>query len=74
MTVTALPIEHCYWVVPGKVLAGEYPRDLNNAVSKLARLTDAGVTAFIDLTVDRELKTLCSSARGAGISPEVSHP
>ena len=56
MTVTARPIENCYWVVPGKVLAGEYPRDLNNAVSKLARLTGAGVTTFIDLTVDRELK------------------
>ena len=54
--MTERPIENCYWVVPGKVLAGEYPRDLNNAVSKLARLTGAGVTTFIDLTDDRELK------------------
>ena len=46
------PIEHCYWVVPGKLLAGEYPRSLNEESSreKLRRLTDAGVSAFIDLT------------------------
>ena len=46
------PIEMCYWVVPGKLLAGEYPRNLDEASSreKLARLTDADVSAFIDLT------------------------
>ena len=46
------PIDHCYWVVPGKLLAGEYPRTPYEESSreKLARLTDAGVTAFIDLT------------------------
>ena len=46
------PIEMCYWVVPGKLLAGEYPRTPDEATSreKLARLTDAGVSVFIDLT------------------------
>lgn len=46
------PIDHCYWVVPGKLLAGDYPRTPDEASSreKLAQLTDAGVTAFIDLT------------------------
>ena len=46
------PIDHCYWVVPGKLLAGEYPCTPYEESSreKLARLTDAGVTAFIDLT------------------------
>ena len=46
------PIEHCYWVIPGQLLAGEYPRTLDEASSreKLARLTDSGVSAFIDLT------------------------
>lgn len=46
------PIENCYWVVPGQLLAGEYPRNLDEASSrvKLAQLTDAGVAAFIDLT------------------------
>lgn len=52
------PIENCYWVIPGQLLAGEYPRNLDEASSpaKLARLTDAGVTAFIDLTEASELK------------------
>ena len=47
-----LPIEMCYWVVPEKLLAGEYPRNVDEESSreKLAMLTDAGVSAFIDLT------------------------
>ena len=51
------PIENCYWVVPGKLLAGEYPRNQDDASSpeKIARLTDAGVSVFIDLTEQGEL-------------------
>ncbi len=46
------PIDHCYWVWPGKLLAGEYPGHWveGKAKEKLAQLTDAGVSAFIDLT------------------------
>lgn len=52
------PIEHCYWVVPGKFLAGEYPRNLDDESSpaKLAALADAGIAAFIDLTEEGELR------------------
>lgn len=42
----------CYWVVPGKLLAGEYPcspRD-PEALSKLNALLDAGIRSFLDLT------------------------
>ena len=51
------PIDNCYWVVPGKLLAGEYPRNCDDATSpqKVAHLTDAGVSAFIDLTEAGEL-------------------
>ncbi|MBV5319005.1 MAG: dual specificity protein phosphatase family protein [Desulfobulbaceae bacterium] len=51
------PIKHCYWVAPGKLLAGEYPRNIDEASSpqKLKALIQAGVTAFIDLTEDHEL-------------------
>ena len=51
-----LPIPHCYWVIPGKLLAGDYPRTLDEDSSraKLKQLTDAGVTAFIDLTEPNE--------------------
>ena len=46
------PIENCYWVVPGKFLAGEYPRNLDNdsSVEKMAALREGGVVSFIDLT------------------------
>ena len=46
------PIEMCYWVIPGRLLAGEYPRTPHEESSKekLAALIDAGVSAFIDLT------------------------
>lgn len=50
------PIEHCYWVVPGKLLAGEYPgaKEAEEAREKVAKLTDAGIAAFIDLTEENE--------------------
>ena len=56
--MTSKPIENCYWVIPGKLLAGEYPRNYDHESSpeKVAALTDAGVSAFIDLTVEGELR------------------
>ncbi len=46
------PIKHCYWVVPGKLLAGEYPRNMDDESSqdKIDALLGSGITAFIDLT------------------------
>ena len=50
------PIEHCYWVAPGRLLAGEYPRNIDEDSSrlKITALILSGVTAFIDLTEDTE--------------------
>lgn len=50
------PIKQCYWVVPGKLLAGEYPRDKEEATSqeKINALLDAGVSVFVDLTEEHE--------------------
>lgn len=52
------PIENCYWVVPGRLLAGEYPRnhDEESSPGKVAALTEWGITAFIDLTEEGELE------------------
>jgi protein-tyrosine phosphatase len=46
------PIPDSYWVRPGQLLAGEYPRNLDDRASrpKLRRLLEAGVTFFLDLT------------------------
>ncbi len=50
--MTSKPIDNCYWVVPGKLLAGEYPRNMDDdsSTEKLAALEEAGVACFIDLT------------------------
>jgi len=52
MPHTDKPIPDSYWVNPGQLLAGEYPRNLDDASSrvKLQRLLEAGVTFFLDLT------------------------
>ncbi len=46
------PIPDSYWVVPGRLLAGEYPGSKEEAAArtKVRRLLDAGVTLFLDLT------------------------
>lgn len=56
--MTNRPIEHCYWVAPGKFLAGEYPRNQDNdsSILKIEALEAAGASSFIDLTEkDEEL-------------------
>lgn len=59
------PIENCYWALPGELLAGEYPINLDEktALEKLRRLNESGVTAFIDLTEANE------PARGIPLRP-----
>lgn len=53
----AVPLANSYWVVPGRVLAGEYPGAPLDADTdeRIDRLLQAGVSAFIDLTAPGEL-------------------
>ncbi len=46
------PLGNSYWVVPGKLLAGEYPRGKDVAASRLrlGAMIAAGITSFVDLT------------------------
>mgnify|MGYP001315129751 CR=1 FL=1 len=46
------PFERTYWVVPGKLLAGCYPGDLDDAAAaaRLTGLLDAGIRCVIALT------------------------
>ncbi|MDQ8191813.1 protein-tyrosine phosphatase family protein [Roseibacillus persicicus] len=50
------PITNCYIVEPGKLIAGEYPRDLEEESSqkKIDSLLAAGVSLFLDLTEEGE--------------------
>lgn len=48
-----LPHEHCYWLLPGRVLAGEHPGARGSAAlmaQRLRTLQACGIGCFIDLT------------------------
>ncbi len=58
--ITKTPIPDSYWVVPGRLLAGEYPGALNNSVAqrKVRSFVEAGISMFLDLTENRRAGTL----------------
>jgi ADP-ribosylglycohydrolase len=52
------PLPNCYWVLPGKLLAGEHPGSAEGGAAtraRLRRLLQAGVSCFVDLTQPHEL-------------------
>lgn len=51
------PIPASYWLVPGRLLVGEYPGSQSRAeaMERLRRFLQAGVTCFVDLTEPGEL-------------------
>ncbi len=52
-SIPNIPFPDSYWVIPGKLLAGEYPYASNelDATRKLARLLNSGIRAIADLTM-----------------------
>jgi ADP-ribosyl-[dinitrogen reductase] hydrolase len=54
---TRPPLDNSYWVLPGRLLAGEYPygQSMAEAQLRLRRLLAAGIDAFVDLTQPGEL-------------------
>ncbi|MGA2814282.1 MAG: dual specificity protein phosphatase family protein [Candidatus Acidiferrum sp.] len=50
--MTQPPIPNSYWVLPGRLLAGEHPfgEDPGDAHNRIALLRAAGIDSFIDLT------------------------
>lgn len=56
LLVEPVPFSDSYWVLPGKLLAGEYPRtkEYEKSRLKLQSLLDSGITAIVDLTVEGE--------------------
>ena len=51
------PLPNTYWLLPGRLLAGEYPGAHTPELTRerLARLIEAGITCFLDLTQPEEL-------------------
>lgn len=68
------PIADSYWVIPGRLLAGEYPGAADDEVArrKLRSILDAGVTAFIDLTEEGELNSYGSFLPNGAVPGEQS--
>ena len=64
----------CYWVEPGRLLAGEYPGGLRTTSpgAEVGALLDAGVRTFVDLTEAGELVSyepaLAVEAEARGVS------
>jgi polymorphic toxin system DSP-PTPase phosphatase-like protein len=56
MTDIDRPIPESYWVVPGYLLAGEYPGELDEEITRkrIDALIEAGFDLFIDLTKSNE--------------------
>jgi hypothetical protein len=54
--VTQRPIPDSYWVIPGQLLAGEYPSSLNQRLARqmIRALLDCGIDYFLDLTEEGE--------------------
>jgi len=50
------PHDNCYWVEPGRFLAGEYPGDgsSDRALERLQAYLDLGVDCFVDLTTEAD--------------------
>ena len=53
----AVPLPNSYWILPGRLLAGEHPGGATAEVTRerLARLLASGIDCFIDLTHPHEL-------------------
>ncbi len=51
-----LPFERSYWIIPGKLLVGEYPSSVSEEerIEKLDGLIDVGIKTVINLTEDGE--------------------
>lgn len=52
-----LPFPNSYWVIPGKLLAGEHPAGVSreDTVKRVQKLLSMGVTCMVDLTMPDEM-------------------
>lgn len=63
----ARPFEHSYWLLPGRVLAGEHPGARGSAAlmaERLRALKACGIGCFIDLTTAQDPLPVYTPLRG----------
>jgi ADP-ribosylglycohydrolase len=72
--VARMPLRNSHWIEPGRVLGGEHPSGGGERATRkrIARLVDAGIDCFFDLTEPGELDSyeplLAAAARGREIA------
>lgn len=64
------PFPNSYWLEPGRILCGEYPRDFDDLDDHegMTAILQAGVRVFLDLTEEGELKPYRDIALATGAS------
>lgn len=73
--VSPPPFPNSYWLEPGRILCGEYPRDFDDLEDHegMTAILQAGVRVFLDLTEEGELKPYrgiaLATAASLGIDP-----
>jgi ADP-ribosylglycohydrolase len=73
------PLPHSHWIEPGRLLAGEHPAGADDQATRkrLAKLLDAGIDCFIDLTEPEEMasyESLLAAARGGDQAAYLRRP
>jgi len=73
------PLPHSHWIEPGRLLAGEHPAGLDDRATRkrLAKLQEAGIDCFIDLTEPDELRSyepLLAAPRGGDRATYLRRP
>ena len=68
------PLANSYWVVPGRLLAGEHPcaAPANAHARRIQLLLASGVCAFIDLTREGELPDYTGLLPGPGAEKTIT--
>jgi ADP-ribosylglycohydrolase len=72
--VARVPLRNSHWIEPGRLLAGEHPFAGGERATKkrIARLVEAGIDCFLDLTEPGEIEPyeslLAAAARGREIA------
>lgn len=60
MSDEVIPFERSYWIIPGRLLAGNYPTGENSeeTTQKLTRLVSVGISHVVNLTDQSETMSL----------------
>jgi len=67
--VARTPLRNTHWIEPGRLLAGEHPSGAGERATRkrIAKLVDAGIDCFLDLTEPGEIEPYELHLAGAAL-------